>query len=421
MDGNALQYVKTRRYTAAEYYPLMNEVLDKIANFFPTARCTIIKNYSAKEDFGDGDILLETDSLPPNWMRMIQILFMPGEFVINRLGGTPLTYVRRDIVTGNPDTQSQNIVPSESPECMTVSFDYMDFQIDIMSVKGFEFNSARDYYAYNDLGNLVGRLANRAGFKFDWRGLEYVVKTGTRVLETITITREYREMLTMFGYDFDRWSQGFTTREDLFEYAASSPYFHRDLFALENLDHENRARNRKRKTYMAFLDWLQDKAHLDKYKWVMGSPHEPSPARELQQAEWLTRISREHQWLPNSISTVHDVDAARLQAKQRFNGDFVTNATGLSGVPLGQFMFYCELHYPWYTNAQAWEKWVIHAGKHELNGYIQDRLEEFMSLSEEKKNAYSRKRNNNSPAVFDKDLYDEHIAWLRSQGINHRE
>lgn len=113
-----------------------------------------------------------------------------------------------------------------------------------------DFQTCRDYYTYNDLGNLIGRVAHKMGMKFGHLGLLYPLRDGDHLIAELVVTRDTRQALEFMGYDFDRWNQGFDQLTDIFEFAASTPYFNPEAFTLENLNHRNRTRNRKRNTFI---------------------------------------------------------------------------------------------------------------------------------------------------------------------------
>jgi len=144
----------------------------------------------------------------------------------------------------------------------------------------------------------------------------------------ILLTRNYDEALTFLGYSPARFHAGFDSLSDIFEYVAGSAYFNRNIFLLENRSAQSRIRDRKRKTYAEFLKFCE--AH----------PELPGYAYPERKADWLPRIE---QGFP-AFKAEHDkalADLAELRAvKAKFNGEWVSQLTGLQGKELG---------WPWHS------------------------------------------------------------------------
>lgn len=133
------------------------------------------------------------------------------------------------------------------------------FQIDLIVVESSAYNFARFYFAYNDCGNLLGRIAHFLGFKLGWNGLKYVYRDSNNehVHAELTVTLNWQEAMHFLG--FRRFpNDGFPTREAMFEYVWDNPHAHAGIFLLENRNHIARTRDSKRPNYTAFLQWIQD-------------------------------------------------------------------------------------------------------------------------------------------------------------------
>ena len=150
------------------------------------------------------------------------------------------------------------------------SFPVDGFQMDITFVPLEQYNSTMAYTSWGDLGNLMGRVYHKLGLHYGHDGLQFWIRQGMfdanstwsdsdHIYKKSVITRYTPTIFEIGGFDFDRWRKGFDTEEDVFEYVVSSKYFHPDLFSLENLNHINHTRNRKRGMYMRFVEWLKIK------------------------------------------------------------------------------------------------------------------------------------------------------------------
>jgi len=303
MGGSALKIAKTRRYNANEYYSLYyGDMYSKLLALTKgEAKIAVLPAYVDKSSFGDMDILVEKGSyMTDRFEEKLKNVFQYSEIYKN----------------GN-----------------VWSFDYRELQIDLVFTKPDCWETSLTYYSWNDLGNLMGRVANKLGVKYGHKGLEKKIYTEdrTRVLDEVLLTKDIRRIFDFLGYDYDKFLLGFETLEDIFEYAVSSKYFKKELFHLENLDHQNRTRNRKRKTYMAFLEWL-DKKELPVFEQDFSS-----------ETNWkrLTESFPELN-LDERLAELKEKEAIHQEIKSKFNGKIVMELTGLEGKELGKFIQYVK-------------------------------------------------------------------------------
>ena len=128
MGGRALKNIETRRCDRKEFDLLSNELLEILKLNFKHVKIPWF--YRKKESFGDIDIVVSTDNFKANFREFIQHKFSPNEIFHN----------------GN---------------CW--SFDYKGIQIDIITTSEEHFESTVTYMSGNDLGNLIGRIAQGFG------------------------------------------------------------------------------------------------------------------------------------------------------------------------------------------------------------------------------------------------------------------
>lgn len=293
MGGNAFENL--RRLSAAEYKPYEAEVLKHLGRVYQ--RFAPIRYYHHKPDFGDMDVVVADKALG-----------------------------RADFATFLAAMGADDVAYNKG----IYSFRYQDFQVDLIHVAPQHFDTAQFYFAYNDLNNLIGRVAHKFGVKFGWDGLTYQIRTesGHRA-QKIVLSTAPAAIYAFLDYDYTRWQQGFDSLEDIFAFVASSRYFNPELYAFENLNHINRTRNRKRQTYTRFLDWLAERPeytaqathafHSDKSLYLI-KVHNAFP-----QADLLGQLK------------AYAVDQAAHEARtQKFNGHLVSTWTGLKGKALGQ-------------------------------------------------------------------------------------
>lgn len=309
MGGSALKNTVTRRYEAAEYYALEKRVTDILRSMFPNTRLEGIKAYRSKESFGDMDIVIESDNLPsawPDWQEQIIDMFSlrPEEWFKN----------------GN---------------CF--SFAYRQLQVDLIVTPSSEYETSLNYFAYNDLGNLAGRLAHQMGLKLGHDGMSYNWRIETYQFKNVILLTDWNKILPVLGLDPERYNQGFDTLEDIFKYVVSSPYFNKDIFLLRNRNHTSRVRDAKRKTYMEFLKWIEtyEETLEQKFHAEWSSYHRSSLGNK---DCWLGYLFKQIHGFEETYNQVQAEWEEAVEFKKRYNGDLVKQYTGLSGKELGEFM-----------------------------------------------------------------------------------
>ncbi|MGY6271914.1 hypothetical protein ACXIUT_19660 [Achromobacter denitrificans] len=305
MGGNALS-VPTTRLPAAQY----GELAKKISARFP-ARAAVIPSYRDKADFGDMDVLVAGG---PGYDPAAWAAALAGEDLV------PNEFVRNGDVTSFGMRRPGGV-----------------FQVDLIKVPAESFDFAYRYFALNDMGNLLGRVAHKAGLKLGHLGLLFTLREGQHgehVIAELPVTRDWGEALSMLGYDAAAYERGlsgeFRNLEDIFQYVITSPFFHPDIYQLENRNNVSRTRDRKRPTYNAFLKWLDDEGRVT-----------PS-------FSWAAKTEIRAQFLQEAKRLFPAFDAALIAARlrherdqsvrQKVNGRLIQELTGLEGKALGQLI-----------------------------------------------------------------------------------
>lgn len=291
MGGNAISH--THRLNRSDYERYEQELKGLLAGFLKTPFAPL-QFYSSKASFGDIDFVVAQPK-PPK-AELMQFFAEIGS--------------REQYFNGD-----------------MLSFEYHQFQVDLNFVAPENYETALFYFAYNDLNNLIGRIAHKFGLKFGFDGLCYQIRTesGYRA-KKITLCKDPAAIYRFLGYDYARFLQGFTDREAIFEFVASSPYFNAAIFDLDELNHINRTRNKKRQTYQLFLQWLAGKSFKefrfeeDKSLYLIRIHNHFYP--EVNLLGELALYAEEHR--------KHEF------AKALFNGGQLMQRYGLSGSVLGQ-------------------------------------------------------------------------------------
>lgn len=316
MGGTALGF-QGIRLPAKEYFTLISNVNHAFnmgwSGYLKPPGIGAIPAYKEKESFGDADFLFTGRSV--DWERFT------SDFAAFVPGFTGDVYRNGSVVS----------IGVQLPEgVFQVDFIYAGEDVDAARVM-------RCYFSYNDLGNLMGRIAHRMGLRWGQDGLSYVLRSPTnhdRILGEYNLTRQLGipTSFAIMGYDHGRFTGGFTTLESVFEYAASSPYFSPDIFLLHNRNAISRARDAKRKTYNQFLAWVQEKAS------ELPSMDLREEEREAFKAETFNDLCLKY---PDFASWYHSTmmaNAVRERVGVHLNGSVVGASTGLQGRPLGVFM-----------------------------------------------------------------------------------
>lgn len=316
MGGNALSKPGIR-LDAEEYYILADTVMTTLENegYDPY----IIRAYAGKESFGDMDIIFDSNGFDPFAVAKI-------------LGAT-------EIVRNGDVTSIGYLMKNKESDLM--------FQIDL--IKSSDVNSAAIYFDYNDLGNLMGKIAHKMGFKYGHEGLKYVIRddgNSNHVIDEILVSKDHEVIFSFLGFSFYEYLKGFDSLEDIFKFISNSMMFNPDIYLLANLNNTSRVRDRKRKTYNSFLKWCEEnKDNLKRYSFC--------PKKEY--------LIESFEFFPD-FQDRYKITMAKyersLQVKKFWNGRNVSEWTGLEGVTLGHFM----AHFKNSLNAVVdghFDQWVL--------------------------------------------------------------
>jgi len=233
MGGNALKNTFTRRYEAIEFHALATEMNLLISDIFE--RSYIFKSWDSKESFGDMDVLIQ---LKPdqNPLEIIKDIFNPSEIYHNG-------------------------------SCF--SFDYKELQIDFIITSEENWETSIVYLKYGDLGNLMGRISKPLfGLKYGHDGLVFTIvdEDNNQTYGELVVSKTPKDIFEFLGFDWYKFCIGFNSMEDMFDYVKSSKYFNAKLFDFDELNHQNRTRNRKREGYCKFIEYVKDFPRNEIYK-----------------------------------------------------------------------------------------------------------------------------------------------------------
>jgi len=297
MGGNALD-TKTERLLSADFYRTQQRLSNRLRSGFSLSEGVdyhFVRPYRSKTSHGDMDVLLRKPAVD-RWK------------LVNALGPT--------------ETHNNGNV---------VSLDYTSvkgkpFQLDLVFMRHKWWGMAKAFFAYNDLGNLMGKMARWLGFKYGFQGLRYThytedrsVKLGEKNLST-----DPKKVFKFLGFRWDRFQEGFENLEDVFDYVLNSKYFHRQAFLPKNLTADQRHRDTKRKTYRLWMEYLDGLPDVD-------LANRPSKREMKVRAKrffntdlsaWEQKLNQEHE--------------RRQKAREVFNGNVAMKHFDLQGKELGK-------------------------------------------------------------------------------------
>jgi len=302
MGGNALKNIETRRYVRDEYERIAKAVLEKLNPVRCIDRAIDIPAYRTKETFGDLDILYSTNTDTPLSVEQIEAVFSPDEIVRNT-----------------------NVI----------SFNYEELQVDLIHSPRNCFDYALSYFSWNDTGNLIGRIAHKFGVKHGHAGLIFPVRESDQVIAEIVLTTDHDLALTWLGFDAGVFNAGFDSLDQIFNFVTSNPFYNPEFYKLENLNNIARTRDTKRSTYSSFLEHGRT---------MTGTFWTPVSDKTWYAESMFRRFPEATKQFKEAMQQL----AFMRQARTKFNGDIVSDLTGLTGKPLGEFMRHLKTSF-WLT------------------------------------------------------------------------
>ena len=295
MGGNLF---KLGRKPRDEYLEIEGEVRRFLDGWIPGGY-RIPRYYASKPDFGDMDIVVSSGA-------------------VEGLGGTDRFIEALRSQLGVTEIQNTGHVWA------TV---YREFQVDYFVRATELLDSTASYLAFNDLGNLVGKMFKRLGCKYGETGLLYVFRRESQqsYKKEFLLSRDWTRVLGFLGLDVAHWEKGFTTLEEMFAWVVASPWFS----VAPYVDRDRSTEKRKnRPTMQRFVAWLEAEKIEQRVDFRQErDAYVPELAAAFPEAGLEAALASQRQ---------AEADALALRAK--FSGALVREWTGLDGKELGGFM-----------------------------------------------------------------------------------
>lgn len=274
----------------------LNKIQTDVFKKIGSPEMTVPRTFNDKKDYGDLDICL--------YSPVIDTGFLMDQFNLSK-----------DQISIN-DT--------------VISFQYNNmFQIDLCHFPEEDFKSAVNYMSFGDLSNMIGVICNRAfGMRYTHRGLVAPVKLhASDMLGEVVISKDVERIFEFIDLNYSEWKTGFNNELEAFQWIMKSKYFNPDFFAFENLNHQNKTRNRKRKMYSRFVEYLSVndvKNHYD------------IPENKTEHL-WRSILHFNYNWTVEANKLIEERRIIQERSK-KFNGNLVSEWIGESGIVLGLFL-----------------------------------------------------------------------------------
>ena len=195
-------------------------------------------------------------------------------------------------------------------------------QIDLIQIENRR--SAFEYYSDNDKGIILGNIFHQLGFSYGHKGLYLKLENTKLLLSTNTF-----EILSFLNFPEELLLKVlnrnfvFNSFNEMFEFCISTPYFNPDYYGDDYLNNENKTRNAKRSTWINFKKFLVGKTFTNNLK----------PNLNLLKLNALKFFNREEDYIQMLLDT--ELNAFK---KQMFNGNKISELTGLKNKDLGNFI-----------------------------------------------------------------------------------
>lgn len=269
--------LRTPRMSKAEYAHLKSTYLTRLQAYFPENTVSVLVEAPEKVDYGDIDFIIcseervDTVHLARKVGATGVICNSSGKFQRCSLG------VPMDGSRSSKDVLIYKHVLSNNPKKTQPSSDLTNeayAQIDIEVLPPEEFHWHDFYCSYGDLGGLLGNIVRNLGFTVSDRGLVLRLKEldDAKALKIgqvadkdgmLCLSNEPDRILTFLGMSPERYKEGFTTIESLYEWLAECRLISMKLIRKKR-DISRERQREKRNLYSTFFqEWLPKRLGVD--------------------------------------------------------------------------------------------------------------------------------------------------------------
>jgi hypothetical protein len=322
MGGNIFKNGSTKRQPVREFLDICAKFTGQLKGAFPHLHYEVLRAYANKPDFGNMSVFVLSDGPSTD--------------------GKVLTFLREITVDGKVALNGNR-----------ASIAHMGIQTDVTFVPANDYRFALSYHAFNGLGGMLGRVASSLGLTLRDNGMVYKLQDGDQAVAEINVADTWQQALMLLGYSFQRWSAGFESLEDIFDFVSSSEFFDPDLF----LDVDPIVEDKRPTVVQLFAQYLQ------------AASRPPSNVTTKKIELLFDRI-------PGFCKNYTDVSAQWSEHKaeqkvfsSKFNGHLVQEWTGRSGRALGDLMQQINQSF---GEKEGLVMWVLDASSEQIKAMVME-------------------------------------------------
>lgn len=242
------------------------------------------------------------------------------------------------------------------------------FQVDVIFVDTKYFNSTLNFLNHGDTSNLIGRMANFQGLNWGTKGLFFKLlqsyysgrEIDVNPVDKVYISDSPFDVLTFLDLDYNKWMEGFDDENDVFNFIESSKYFNPRAFFFEELNSENRSRNKNRPMYARFVERV-----AEKYKDVV--------IPRLSKQYWFPRVIQRWPHILDEIEKHRPKYERQYIISKKWNGDLIKTIP-YQNQELGKFIVgFKQKHAPF-------DEFILNSTVDQIKVALQEYEKKFISI-----------------------------------------
>lgn len=204
---------------------------------------------------------------------------------------------------------------------------YENFQVDFILQNKNYFESTYSFLCFNDIGNIIGKIFKKFNLKYGENGLLYVFRRqDNHYAKDLLISTNFEKIYAFLGLDYQKWLIGFESKEEMFNWVISSPYFSVQPYI--EMSNRMEKRQKERPTIAYFLDYLEEKKITKNYTFQERDTYLPLINDFFPKANLISGIKEEQ-----------EREQFVLLLKEKYNGKLIMKMFPiLEGKVLGKFM-----------------------------------------------------------------------------------
>ncbi|KAJ7773064.1 hypothetical protein B0H16DRAFT_1511127 [Mycena metata] len=196
---------------------------------------------------------------------------------------------------------------------------YYQVDVHVCSDKA-EWERIQFFNGYGDLGMIMGLIARNKGLALGSKGLK--VPHVPRTPFELSVSMD--EIMQYMGLSMERWKAGFRTKQEVFEWVATSPLFDPVRFQAEGQGFKKV--KPERKMYAQFVQWVREQQ-----KHLVESGSAEGALRHTMDQEEQVQHALKYFGKKEEFDALNREDAEKARLREGFNGTKVRAWTELTG------------------------------------------------------------------------------------------